>query len=327
MKMIKSPALVFLILSLAVSIRAHQGEQGVRQLSIPGQKWALEVSLPDFVIEREQLRGDGQGRMILADIESKGYVVSIFLEPIPHGENTTQLRDSAAANIKKESPFKISDFKTSEYGQVPTLEYMIKEYQGQPINQKNLNAYFINSGYWVDIHFSKTLFKPGDEKLFYAILDTVKFTSNDPASLDSLGYLREGSSYFIRHDYKNAIEPYRKALELEKQNPQLSHNLWRVLVDNLGMAYGISGDLKSAKETFEYGLSKEPDYPMFHYLMADTYAEMGDMDNTIIYLKQAYARKQNMIPGEQIPDPATDDSFTRFMKNEKFLAALKEIKK
>jgi len=33
-----------------------------------------------------------------------------------------------------------------------------------------------------------------------------------------------------------------------------------------------------------------------------------------------------MIEGEEMPDPAQDDSFARFMKDEKFLKALKEIK-
>jgi hypothetical protein len=33
-----------------------------------------------------------------------------------------------------------------------------------------------------------------------------------------------------------------------------------------------------------------------------------------------------MIPGEDMPDPATDSSFKRFMQNEKFKAALEELK-
>jgi hypothetical protein len=55
----------------------------------------------------------------------------------------------------------------------------------------------------------------------------------------------------------------------------------QVLVDNLGMAYGITGDLKKASEIFEYGLSKDDTYPMFYYNLACTYAEMNDLDNTI----------------------------------------------
>jgi tetratricopeptide (TPR) repeat protein len=92
------------------------------------------------------------------------------------------------------------------------------------------------------------------------------------------------------------------------------------------MSYGITGNLKKAKATFEYGLSKDPDYPMFHYNMACTYAEMNDEDQAIVYLRSAFKNKENMIVGEAMPDPASDNSFARFMKNEKFLKALKEIK-
>jgi len=64
---------------------------------------------------------------------------------------------------------------------------------------------------------------------------------------------------------------------------------------------------------------------MFHYNMACTYAEMNDMEKTIVYLKQAFEYKENMIKGERMPDPWTDDSFQRFINNEKFVNALKEL--
>src|SRR6266481_6217181 len=83
----------------------------------------------------------------------------------------------------------------------------------------------------------------------------------------AMDYLEEGSAYYLNHDYKKAIGPYQKALELEKDHSTLDRTLWKVLVDNLGMSYGISGDLKKAKEVFEYGISKDPDYPLFYYNM------------------------------------------------------------
>ena len=138
--------------------------------------------------------------------------------------------------------------------------------------------------------------------------------------------MREGSYYYQKHDFAQAIPPYQKALDLEKEKRTLDKTLWKVLVDNLGMAYGISGDLDKAKETFEYGISKDPDYPMFYYNMACTYGEKEDMEKAIEYLKLAFDRRENMIPGEKIPNPATDSSFQRFMKDEKFKAALKELK-
>ena len=139
--------------------------------------------------------------------------------------------------------------------------------------------------------------------------------------------MEDASRFFLAGDYKKAIPPYQQALDREKQNRTLSEALWRVLIDNLGMAYGISGDLKKAKATFEYGLSKDPKYPMFHYNMACTYAEMDDVDNAILYLRQAFQFKQNMIKGERFPDPRSDSSFQRFMNNEKFVSALREMDK
>jgi tetratricopeptide (TPR) repeat protein len=164
--------------------------------------------------------------------------------------------------------------------------------------------------------------------LFCSIL--VGATSSDAqdiskANPQTLKFMEEGSRFFLEQDYKQAIGPYQKALDLEKKTRTLDEALWRVLVDNLGMAYGISGDLKRARETFEYGLEKDPKYPMFHYNMACTYAEMNDVDKAILYLQQAFQYKKNMIKGERFPDPWTDDSFQRFMNNDKFVNALKEL--
>ena len=89
-------------------------------------------------------------------------------------------------------------------------------------------------------------------------------------------------------------------------------------MDNLGMAYGITGDLKMAKETFEYGVSQDKTYPMFYYNLACTYAEMNDIERAMPYLKTAFGYKENVIKVETMPDPRSDDSFQRFMNNEKF---------
>lgn len=145
------------------------------------------------------------------------------------------------------------------------------------------------------------------------------------ANPEVIQYMREGSAFYLQHDFKRAIPPYQRALDLERKQSTLDKTLWRVLVDNLGMAYGITGDLKKAKETFEYGLSKDPKYPMFHYNMACTYGEMNNVEKAIVYLKQAFEYKENMIKGEHMPDPWTDSSFQRFMNNDKFVNALKEL--
>jgi len=91
------------------------------------------------------------------------------------------------------------------------------------------------------------------------------------------------------------------------------------------VVYGISGDNKKAKEIFEYGLSKDDKYPMFYYNLACAHAEMNDMENAIKNLRFAVKYIDNLIPGEQLPDPSGDDSFKRFLKNEQFQKALREM--
>jgi Tfp pilus assembly protein PilF len=129
-----------------------------------------------------------------------------------------------------------------------------------------------------------------------------------------------GSRYFIQRNYTAALVPYQQALDAEKQSPSLTKTDWRVLIDNLGMAYGITGDLNRAEETFNYGISKDSTYPLFYYELACVAAGRNDMDKTMDFLRKAFSYKANVIPGESMPDPRQDDSFKPFMSNQRFHA-------
>ena len=179
-KLTNTLLLVCLCAATAVTAAAQKSDD-VRRLIIPGEKWALELTLPGFVVSQDELRGDGKGRRIMAENEAAGYIVSVFLEPIPDRRTAAQLRDWDASG-HKDSPVKTSDFKSAEYKGVPTLEYFIKEFQGHQINQKHLNAYLVHEGFWAHIHLSKVDWRAGDEKLFYDIVDSVKFKDDAVAA-------------------------------------------------------------------------------------------------------------------------------------------------
>ncbi len=142
----------------------------------------------------------------------------------------------------------------------------------------------------------------------------------------SQDYLDEGNIAFKAKDYKAAIAPYEKALDLEKQEQKLQKKWWFILIDNLTLAYGISGDNKNAKATAEYGISKDATYPLFYYNLADTFGEDGDEDNAIKNIRLAYKYKSNLLAGESIPDAANDSSFKKFKDSAKFKQALTEAK-
>ena len=59
---------------------------------------------------------------------------------------------------------------------------------------------------------------------------------NQQSTQTVMDYMREGSAFYLKNDFKNAIGAYSKALELEKKQSRLEKTLRYVLVDNLGIS-------------------------------------------------------------------------------------------
>jgi len=65
----------------------------------------------------------------------------------------------------------------------------------------------------------------------------------------------------------------------------------RVLVDQAGMAYGMSGEVGKARATFEKAVAEDPDYPLYYYNLACADAEENKLADARLHLQQAFARK------------------------------------
>ena len=61
------------------------------------------------------------------------------------------------------------------------------------------------------------------------------------------------------------------------------------------MAYRITGHLKEAKAIYEEGIQADPTYPMFHYNLACTFADMNDLDHRCSRSKQRFAIARTRI--------------------------------
>jgi len=87
----------------------------------------------------------------------------------------------------------------------------------------------------------------------------------------------------------------------------------------------MSGEMSKAKATFEYGAQENSTYPMFHYNLACTDSELGDLGAALEQLKLAFQNRSYSDPGEGIPDPAKDDSFKRYLSDPRFAKLTKEL--
>jgi len=288
-------------------------------LALPDLEWAVEIRSPGFEVRKRSVQPRERRASFQASHEKSGLMVSAFLLP-SSGKDAKAWRDGEWPSKRREG---LNNFLTAELDDAAIVWYRL-DYPDLNARGLHSHIYRTKGGMAVEVHISKLPFKDGDEADFEQIFGAIRFL--EPYDYEAWEGIKVGSYYYQRHDLRSAIVHYGKALEHEKKRRTLPRDLWRVLVDNLGMAYGISGDLARAKETFEYGLSVEPAYPMFYYNMACTYAEMGQLDTALESLRKAYEHRGNMIAGERLPDPSRDSSFKRFVNDPKFQVAVKELK-
>ena len=334
---------LFLLLILSAfypqSAYSQRVQESSVRLTVPKAPWTVIISGDALVRRRQEIQPDGRrGYFILVD-EKAEMNVSLYIEPTDKCNTSRECRDMVwkVGNPAWGNPRNV---KLSEIGDVSILELLVTEFQGQAIRQQNMYAEFVLDGYWVDVHCSKMPYRDQDRGLFERMVKSVRFEPRNMEGADdrrsqarpderiakeTMLLVAQASAAYVKHDYKKAIQLYSRVLDVETKQPTLDKDMWRVVVDNLGISYGISGEVKKAKELFEAGLSKDPTYPMFYYNLACAHAEMSDLDATIKNLRLAFSYRANMISGEQMPDPAGDDSFARFLSNPRFQKLLEQI--
>jgi tetratricopeptide (TPR) repeat protein len=305
-------------------------------MGFPNEKGVLEFDAGP-VIPEIQVRPDGQEVQMKALDRPDGLYITTFLQHVSFLASAEKCRDAWWPDTKK-APVPHDNLRETEVKDgIARVEFMITEFKGMTVHQKNLHAYLGGGDLCAEIHLSKISFEPKDQKLFDDVVASAKISleavapngqgSSTPPERDGTYYFQEASKLYLQQKYPEATDLYLKALEQEGRHRTLSQNLTRVLIDNLGMSYGMIGKLDQAKATFEFGLKQDPEYPMFFYNLACYYGEVNQMDDALAQLRLAYKYKANSIPGEGIPDPLKDDSFQRFVGNEAFVKAVHEMQK
>jgi tetratricopeptide (TPR) repeat protein len=162
------------------------------------------------------------------------------------------------------------------------------------------------------------------ERMFDAAeRDFRALTKSDASDLYAQTYL--GHSLFRQEKFADAIAPYEQAHELERSGKKLSAEEHRVLVDQLVMSYGMGGQLKKAHKLLDGAIRQDPDYPLNYYNLACAFAEEGDKGKMIANLDLAFQRKGNVLSGEQMPDPRSDLSFQKYVRDPDFVSLMKKL--
>lgn len=321
----------------------------------PEKGLGLSIDLPGFKKDIDQVNPDGR-RNLTALHHKTGMNVSITLEKVP--THATMHGCIEQLQLIQESPSvtRGQDIALNTTGAIPTLEYTLYKFRGVRLDQKHVFACLAQDNVYADIHLSKGYYTNADAPLFQSILKTIRLQPepspilqtvpsappkifqtkktaplkivqiHPPAPPSSRELLEIGNALYRQSKFAQAILPYSKAFDLETAEPQLERTLWRTLINKLGTAYEMTGRLKEATALFEQGIQADPAYPLFHYNLACTFAEMNELDHTMQSLRTAFRHRKNLNPGDQgMPDPRQSISFQRFMKNESFLNLVNDL--
>jgi predicted Zn-dependent protease len=149
------------------------------------------------------------------------------------------------------------------------------------------------------------------------------FTREHPDNIVAQMHL--GQTLFKEEKFAAAIVPYEKVRALEKAGTKLTLTQHRLLGDQLAMAYGISGRTSDSKALLQESVRADPSYPLNYYNLACVSADEDDKAGVLKNLSLAFQHKDQVLPGEQMPDPASDPSFKKYAQDADFKALLARL--
>jgi hypothetical protein len=312
---------LFALLSIASSTTFAQEKpnDAIFRLALPVSRGQLSWRADGYTIVESSAKANGRevglrGKDQSGQLTFLGFLFRVD-EPAPISSATC--RDHVLALEKKSNPtLKIAS--TSESGKTNGPPVTVVNYMS---NDRSGKTWYVVRGFVAsgdvcgDLEFYGNTLISADDPALKQIFETYQLdTEYVPQFKDVFMY---GEILYKHEMYKAAAPIFEQALTmLPDDNSQ--ETMRRVTIDQAGMAYGISGDFAKARAIFNAAIAKDPGYPMYYYNLACADAEQNNLAQARVHLQQAFDRKQNVLPGEALPDPAKDNSFLPHRKNKEF---------
>jgi tetratricopeptide (TPR) repeat protein len=131
--------------------------------------------------------------------------------------------------------------------------------------------------------------------------------------------------YNLTKKYSSAAEEWEKARKIDDAHKQLNAQQRHEVLDGLGIALALGGDIDRSMAVYREAIKEDPDYPLYHYNLACGYAESGDLNGAIPELQKAWELRDNLPRGMRFPDVHKDLSFERYIGNQKFEDAVRNM--
>ncbi len=331
----KKAGLVFMaLLVFGFSAVAQTATDGSFKLSLPDHRGQLSWSADGFKIIQSSAKPGGREIGIRGKDESGRltFLGFLFLVPEEAPLTSAKCRAGAVESMKKGNP-KLKILETSEKTSPGSLPISMASYSAQGSEGKTVYSVrgFVATGdICGDLEVYGNSPITADDDVLKKIFASYRLDENYAPQFRDV-FLYAQILYQARM-YKAAAPTFETALAKLREDPGAAARMMkdtktatRVVTDQAGMAYGMSGDIQKARSLFEKAIVEDPDYPMYYYNLACADAEEKNLSGARNHLQQAFARKANVIAGEAMPDPTKDDSFLPYRDNKEFWAFLETL--
>ena len=195
-----------------------------------------------------------------------------------------------------------------------TTAYTLDTGDAKVPHQRNLFAFAGNATTCAEVHLSSPIDSAEEaEQMQKALAEFRPDVAYQPSAIDffQLGQLLFKTSPGFSARY------YRASLDAMPAGGGFVAPR-RIATDQLVMALGMSGDLKSSRDLAEKAVIADPDYPINYYNLACADAEEGDAVSARKHLQAAYDRRKFVLEGEKMPDASKDESLLKLKDNKAF---------
>jgi hypothetical protein len=320
--------LAFVVASLWLGVAPCAASDSAFRLTLANHAGQLRWSAEGFEIIQSSAKPSGSEIGIRgrngAGITFLGF---LFLVPEQAPLTSAKCRDHAM-NAEKTGNSSLKIQSSSEINTVGALPVSLVSYATQRGGGKTMyivRGFVANADICGDLEFYSDSPITADDRALKEVFAGYQLDEQyTPTFLDIFVYAQ---ILYKEQQFKSAAPMFERALSLlgeSHENDQIT--MTRVMTDQAGMAYGISGDIRKARSIFENAIAKDPDYPLYYYNLACADAEEKNLAGAQKHLREAFDRKANVLRGEKMPDPTTDDSFVPYRQNKEFWSFLESLR-
>ena len=319
----KCTLFVFAVLSCTVT-RAQDMHQQDYTLSLPTHPGRLHLEAPTFKIVEASAKPDGNEFGLRGQNPDASVSLLVFLFRIPEEAPLTsaKCRDYMLYHAQHADPsIHIQLEKVLPAGNIPLA---LAQYFEDAPQRHVVRAFVAKSDLCSDIEFSSRQELTADVPDIKAIIASVTF---DPEAKPSFREVFAYATVLFDHKMVKAAAPiYEQSLSLLPPD-EVAAKWRRISTDEAVMAYGMSGDIAKSRSLLATAIRLDPQYPMNYYNLACADAEEGDVSGARLHLQQSFARRENVIPGESLPDPTQDDSILKLRNDKSFWLFVESLQK